>query len=743
MISIRYIFFVLLLFVGQSLFSQIFNGQVKYETGENAIGVYVFNINQNTHAHTDENGRFVINEIIKGDTLRFSQIGYETKMVVFQNYEEPLLVKLNVKAALLDEVVIKPTLDALNVITAIDINSRPVASSQEILRQVPGLFIGQHAGGGKAEQIFLRGFDIDHGTDIAISVDEIPVNMVSHAHGQGYADLHFLIPETIDNIDFGKGPYYAEQGNFNTAAYVSFNTKEKIEDSKIKFELGQFNTKRLVALVDVLDEEEAGFDFYSAFEYISTDGYFESPQNFERINIFNKFSKQISDREKINLTLSHFTSSWDASGQIPVRAVEQNLITRFGAIDDTEGGNTSRTNVVLKHKKFLSDNTYIDNNFYFSRYDFELYSNFTFFLDDPINGDQIRQKENRNLFGLKSVLNHNFKISHIDVDFKAGVQFRKDKSKDNELSHTANRTDIIERIRLGSIDETNLGGFVNGSFTLDKFTLFTGLRYDFFNFHYNDELSTQFSRQTLNKAIISPKASLLYAHSRNLQLYLKGGKGFHSNDTRVVVAETDQKTLPAAYGFDAGFIWKPHPHIFINSAYWFLYSEQEFVYVGDAGIVEPSGASRRKGVDLSFRYQPEKYILFDLDANYTIARTNLDEPINNYIPLAPDFTLMSGIQMNHKSGLQGGIQVQHLRNRPANEDNSIVAEGYTVADLNLAYEKSNVRIGFQIKNVFNTEWNEAQFATESRLQNEIEPVEELHFTPGTPFFLNTMIEFKF
>ncbi len=209
----------------------------------------------------------------------------------------------------------------------------PVRSSQEILRKVPGLFIGQHAGGGKAEHIFLRGFDIDHGTDVAISVDGMPVNMVSHAHGQGYADLHFLIPETISKIDFGKGPYYSDIGNFGTAGYVQFKTKDVLESSQLSLEYGAFNTTRTMAMLNVLDTEN--HSAYLAADYTVSDGPFESSQNFSRNNFFAKYAGNISDKEKLNAIASHFNSTWDASGQIPVRAVKSGLITRFGAIDDT------------------------------------------------------------------------------------------------------------------------------------------------------------------------------------------------------------------------------------------------------------------------------------------------------------------------------------------------------------------------------------------------------------------------
>jgi outer membrane receptor protein involved in Fe transport len=216
---------------------------------------------------------------------------------------------------------------------------------------VPGLIIGQHAGGGKAEQIFLRGFDIDHGTDININIDGLPVNMVSHAHGQGYADMHFIMPEIIENVTYGKGPYDADRGNFATAGYVSFKTKDNPDHSFFSTEYGSFNTRRTAGLYNLISSQNESA--YIASEYLLSDGPFESTQAFNRFNLFAKYTKRLENNDKLSIWASRFTSRWDASGQIPNRAVESGVISRFGAIDDTEGGNTSRSNVVLQYAKYL------------------------------------------------------------------------------------------------------------------------------------------------------------------------------------------------------------------------------------------------------------------------------------------------------------------------------------------------------------------------------------------------------
>ncbi|AXG71048.1 vitamin B12/cobalamin outer membrane transporter [Kordia sp. SMS9] len=729
------------LFISFNTFAQTLSGKLTDPYNIPIAEAQIYNQSSKKHTHSDEYGKFLLEKVTKGDSLRISHIGYQTKYIVVENVNKTLNIFLEKKAISLNEIIITPELDALNLMSDINIQINPVNSSQEVLQQVPGLFIGQHAGGGKAEQIFLRGFDIDHGTDISITADGIPVNMVSHAHGQGYADLHFLIPETLDKIDFGKGPYYANQGNFNTAGYVDFKTKKRLNESMIKLEAGQFDTYRILGMFNILNTSK--HSAYIASEYLATDGPFESPQNFDRFNIFGKYTGNITENDRIGITLSHFESTWDASGQIPQRAVNSGFIGRFGAIDDTEGGTTSRTNFLVNYDKRLSPNASIENSIFYSKYDFKLYSNFTFFLEDPINGDQIKQQEDRTLFGFKSEYSRTFSTNSLEGEWNAGISLRKDQSNDNELSRTLNRRETLERIQFGNIDETNMSAFVNASFEFGKWTINPAIRVDYFDFQYNDFLQTNYETQSENEAILSPKLNFLYNHSDNFQAYLKTGKGFHSNDTRVVVAQNGREILPAAYGFDVGFIWKPIPELVVNTAYWQLYLAQEFVYVGDAGIVEPSGKTRRQGIDFSARYQPFKWLFWNVDTNYTHARSTEAPNGEDYIPLAPDFTLSSGLNVQLENGFFGGIKLRHIKDRPANEDNSIVAAGYSVVDFHLGYDWKNMSFGLQIQNLLNTEWNETQFATESRLQGETQSVEEIHFTPGVPFFMKASITYKF
>jgi CarboxypepD_reg-like domain/TonB-dependent Receptor Plug Domain len=708
------------------------------------------NLPGNIGDNTDLFGKFSIPAINAGQyEMIISHVGYKTEIVPVEVKPDLLSsINVNLKKANLDltEVTINSKkASGLNTISAVDIKLRPINTSQDVLRIVPGLFIAQHAGGGKAEQIFLRGFDIDHGTDIAITVDGMPVNMVSHAHGQGYADLHFLIPETVEKTDFDKGPYFAQKGNLATAAYVDFKTKDFIDNNSIKIEAGQFNTQRIAGLAKLFTKttEKNKQQFYVASEYSSTDGYFESPQDFHRFNIMGKYSAWFGNQSQLTVTLSTFDSKWFASGQIPQRAVDAGLINRFGAIDDTEGGNTSRTNVSVKFNKQWKSNWKTTDQLYFSRYKFNLYSNFTFFLDDAINGDMINQREARNIFGYTTTAAKSYLVGNKKMNTELGAGFRYDDVDDIELSK-ANRSNFFNSIQKGDVRELNSFFYVNQDIELsNKFNLNAAVRYDHFIFRYKDELAgaTEFSKQT--KGIVSPKISISYSPNTTLKLYFNNGIGFHSNDTRVILDQGANDILPKVFGSDIGFIIKPNKKLILKAALWHLYSEQEFVYVGDAGIVEPSGKTRRMGIDVSGRYQFNKWLFGDIDINLTKARAFEEAKGEDFVPLAPSFTSIGGLTAKSKNGFSGSLRYRLIGDRPANEINSVTAEGYFLLDMILSYRLKKFDFTLSGENLLNTQWREAQFDTESRLKFETDPVSEIHYTPGSPIFIKGGVTFYF
>jgi outer membrane receptor protein involved in Fe transport len=696
---------------------------------------------------TNELGQYRFDELVAAPyKIELSYIGFKTLIIeatVLDDQTASVQTFMSNSTLELKEVVVSAQRSHdQQLISNLDIKIRPIVNSQEILRMVPGLFIGQHAGGGKAEQIFLRGFDIDHGTDIQLTVDGMPVNMVSHAHGQGYADLHFVIPELMEGVDFKKGPYHAEKGNFTTAGWVNFRTRNALDRSFVKLEAGQFDTYRAVAGIDLLGHGPTApkgrvknQSAYLASEYSYTNSYFDNPQNFKRLNVLGKYHGHLSSHTYLTLTASTFWSKWNHSGQIPDRAIESGLTGFFGSVDPTEGGETSRTNVNVQMVTVTPRNHTIKNQFFYSNYNFELYSNFTFFLEDSLNGDQIRQKERRNLFGYNGSFSTQNAIGNTQWTTTLGVQYRQDLTKDTELSHTKNRTETLDRIQLGNINELNASVYADELVQVsDRFSINAGLRLDYFRNQYEDLLAAPATNRSASAAILSPKLNFYYTFNNRFQLYLNTGRGFHSNDTRVVVPQGGRQILPPAYGSDLGVIFKPFPKLLINAAAWYLWLQQEFVYVGDAGVVEPGGQTRRQGIDVSVRYQLTKHLYADLDVNTTKPRAIGELEGQNYLPLAPIFTATGGLSVQSNTGFSGSLRFRYIGDRPANEDNSIVAKGYFVTDMQANYSRKNYTLGLSVQNLFNTRWKETQFATESRLQNETASVEEIHFTPGTPFF---------
>ncbi len=699
--------------------------------------------------NSDHFGTFKIHDLTPGHyEIMLSHVGYLTEKIAIDLEQNKIAVvkvamqKSNVTLSDVTVVTRKPS--ALNTLAAVDIKLRPINTSQDILRLVSGLFIAQHAGGGKAEQIFLRGYDIDHGTDINISVDGLPVNMVSHAHGQGYADLHFLIPETVEKINFDKGPYYTNKGNLATAGFVEMQTKDFLQENLVKIQAGKFNSQRVLGMVKLLNKsnDRVRQQLYVASEYFKSDGYFDSPQKFHRFNIMGKYNAIFNNDAQLTILASTLDSRWNASGQIPDRAVESGMIGRFGSIDNSEGGNTNRTNISAKFTKRWHDGWQTTDQLYFTNYHFNLFSNFTFFLKDSINGDEINQRETRNIYGYTGTMSKDYFIGRKSAHTEFGWGARFDDVNNIALNHVVRRQ-FLSHEQSGDVREWNGFAYVQQHVKLNNhFNINGGLRYDYFRFAYKNILAGANSFAIQSRGIVSPKLNFNYNINSAVRVYLNTGIGFHSNDTRVILNNTAKDILPKVFGTDLGVVLKPAKQLLVKAALWQLHSQQEFVYVGDEGIVEPGGKTRRSGVDLSARYQFNKWLYADVDLNYARPRT-VDAPKGeDYVPLAPTFTSIGGLTVK-SNGFNAGVRYRYIGDRPANEDNTVRAQGYFLMDAVLSYAFKKFEIGISAENLLNRYWKEAQFDTESRLQTEIIPVSEIHYTPGTPRFIKAGISYIF
>ncbi len=714
-----------------------FSGKVIAENQQPLQDIMILNLRTNEHMHSDSYGAFAMKNCRIGDTIQFSFIGFKTEKQILSdqdNFQNRLII-MQETALQLGQVNISEPLQRN--LQQIDLHMNPVQNSQELMRKVPGLFIAQHAGGGKAEQMFLRGFDLDHGTDISISVDHLlPVNMVSHAHGQGYSDLHFIIPETVKNIDFEKGSYNASKGNLATAGYVDFNLQEKIQHNALVVETGKFQYNRTAALLKLADQEKS--NAYIAGEYVTSVGYFDHPQDFHKFNGLIKYNYKFNPYSGFKLTGSYFNSKWNASGQIPQRAVDAGLIGRFGAIDPNEGGQTSRGNAMFQY--YLSKKAYqlFKVSGYYSHYDFELYSNFSFYLKDSVNGDQIRQKEHRNIYGLETNLSNQLG----DFEWEVAIGTRVDEVNDLELSHTKDRINTLERKSFGDLIEENIYSYLKLKWIKHNWDIQLQGRTDYFHVNYTDQLKATNNITRHHEFITSPKLNLFYAVNNNLQLYAKAGMGFHSNDSRLIIQNPESRLLTRCSDADFGLQWKVGEGLF-HLGLWYIDLENELVYVGDEAIVETTGHTERKGLEAGFRWQLTSWLSLDADGSYTLAKQIDASENNNFIPLASKWCSSGGILIKDLGNLSFGFRYRFLGDRPANEDYSITAKGYQLVDGNANYNYKNITFSLIAENIFNAKWNEAQFATLSRLQNEAKAVDEIHFTPGTPFNFRFKVQFLF
>lgn len=720
-------------------------------------------------------GTFELRNIHEGKyQMIVSYIGYisvKKEVIVKKGEETYVRIEMKTEGQDMDPYVVaadRPyTSASLKYIRNIDLEIRPNKSSQDLLKLVPGLITSQHAGGGKAEQIFLRGFDADHGTDVNISVDGIPVNMVSHGHGQGYADLHFLIPETVEELDVYKGPYFSEFGNLATAGSVKFKTMDILDQNMIKIEGGQFNTFRGTMLYQM---GQGGMEqnAYVAAQYYQTDGPFESPLKLQRMNVFGKYFVNLSHNSRLTLSLGSFASAWNASGQIPERTINEGIISRYGAIDDMEGGNTNRSNISIQYTQKDEENNTFDIQAYLCDYDFKLFSNFTYYLDDTINGDMIEQLDNRFLHGLNTSYKQIGWIGQTLLKTNFGSGYRGDDIS-IALYHSPNR--IRQEVYSdAAIKERNVFAWLEEEVVFNnKLRLKLALRGDYFTFNVDDHVSEDSDLTGLPHAsgyaqqgILSPKLNLAYSPIRALESYINFGYGFHSNDARSVIlaqsmnemkeqngngngnlSEELTTILPRAMGAEIGFRFNSSQKVYIGIAGWYMYLEKEYVYVGDGGYAELNNPTQRMGLDFEGRLKLKSWLWVDLDVCMSEGRIMNEPDGANYIPLAIPVTLSGGLTVLDWKHFDGSLRYLYISDRPANETNSVIARGYSIFNLGLAYNWKKLSVSMTIENLLDTEWNEAQFDTESQMQWENEPVSEIHFTPGNPRNVQFGISYKF
>jgi len=608
-----------------------------------------------------------------------------------------------------------------------DFELRPQGRPADVLRLVPGFVISQHQGGGKAEQYFLRGFDADHGTDVALFIDGLPVNLRSHAHGQGYSDLHFLIPELVQRLDGYKGPYFVEFGDFATAGAFNFIMRDTVDENYAEAAGGSWGTQRYLTLISPTRD---ALKTLVAIEYYRSDGPFEHPNGYERFNLFAKAKATLAEGMDLAVWASYYMADWHGSGEIPTRAVRAGVISRFGSIDPNEGGSTQRANLNVDWRWKLDENQLVAVHTYGTYYELDLFNDFTFFLNDPQNGDEINQRDRRFMAGFDALYQYQTRPFGVSLTSSAGFQYRIDTPR--VVLATSVQRHQLARTQDVSIVEQSYSPFVKFDVVpLPWLRFVTGARGDIFTYDVHSRVNT--TGDDLNGRVTQArpnvKANLALGPWYQTEFFANFGTGYHSNDARAVVSDPNLTALPTAQGYEFGLRSKAIPRTELSLTYWVIDLASELVFVGDDGTTEARGPSHREGIEFAVRVKILDWLTFSGDV--TAAKAEFDT--GGAVPLAPLLTSRADLTARLPWGLSSSLSMRYLGDRYADEERHQTARGYLLFDITARYRYKWLEAFVSIENLANTEYREAQFFFTSRLAGEpAGGVPDIHYTPGNP-----------
>jgi outer membrane receptor protein involved in Fe transport len=627
------------------------------------------------------------------------------------------------------------------------IDDRPLLRPGEVLEYIPGMIVTQHSGPGKANQYFLRGFNLDHGTDFQTTVAGMPANMRTHAHGQGYMDLNFLIPELIAGINYYKGPYYAEQGDFATAGSADIYYADALPKNLGEIAGGSDQYAR--ALLAGSSEVGSGRLLYG-LEMVHENGTFDIPENFRKYNGVLRYTQNV-DGGKWAVTGMAYSGQWNSIDQIPLRAVDEGLIDRFGAIDPTDGGQTHRYSLSADYERTLWGGL-LASTAYAIKYDLALYSNFTYFLNDPVHGDQFNQHDNRRIYGWNGNWSRSDRVSGFDMRNTVGWDIRYDDIDPVGLYDTEDKQ-RLSTVREDRVKEGSVAIYAeNETHWTESFRSLAGLRLD--RYHFNVDSNLPENSGSRSAGIGSPKLSLIAGPWNKTEYFLNYGEGFHSNDGRGTTTHVDPSTgdpvdpvtpLVRAIGTEIGVRSEIIPGLQTSLALWYLHLNSELVFEGDTGTDTPGRASKRVGIEWSNHYLPTKYLLLDLDLAYTRARFTDDDPVGNYIPEALQAVAAGGITVRNLGPWTASIFGRYFGPRPLIEDNSVKSHSTTLFNAQATYDVGKqLRLRLDVFNLFNRNADDITYYYTSRLPGEpAEGVNDIHFHPveSRTFRLAALINF--
>jgi len=615
-------------------------------------------------------------------------------------------------------------------VTAELIANRPALRPGELLEFVPGVIVTQHSGDGKANQYFLRGFNLDHGTDFATFVDGMPVNMRTHAHGQGYTDLNFLIPELVDRINYKKGPYYADEGDFASAGAAHMTLANKLKENTASVTLGENQFVRSV--VTGSTPLGPGNLVYGA-ELAHNNGPWVTPEAFHKNLGVLRYSQG-----EFSVTGMFYKGAWHASTQIPLRAVENGELDPYGAVDPSDGGETSRYSLSASMRKRTSD-TLLQANAYLVQSSLTLFNNFTYFLDDPVNGDQSRQTEKRRMGGFDVAQTWFSHWGDFSVSNKVGVQGRYDYLSPLSLHATRNQQ-TLSTISESRVKEGSIGAYLENTVQWREWLRTTaGLRYDRYRFDVDSNIAENSGK--ISAGTTSPKFSVVLGPWAKTEFFVNYGEGFHSNDARGTTVHLTPKErepidpvtpLVKTRGAELGARTEIVPGLQSSLALWKLRSESELVFSGDAGDTSPSRGSYRSGIEWNNHYIANEWLLFDLDVAYSRAHYTEHDAVGDYIPGAVGKVASFGATIADLGPWSAAFQMRYFGPRPLIEDNSQRSASTAIAYARVGY-KFNRRWTAQLDafNLFDRKVSDVDYYYASRLPGEpAEGVDDIHYHPA-------------
>jgi outer membrane receptor protein involved in Fe transport len=679
----------------------------------------------------------------------YSYIGLATSSALAGETAELSVVEVRAKSENLEGIA---AAGSQGVVSSQRLAAVPILRPGEALEMVPGLIVTQHAGDGKANQYFLRGFNLDHGTDFATYVGGVPVNMPTHAHGQGYTDLNFLIPELVDRISYRKGPYYAEEGDFSSAGAAHIDYFRKTDGTLAQVTLGQNGYARsLLAGSPLLGN---GNMLYG-LELFHNDGPWQVAENYRKLNGLLRYSEG-TRHNGFSLTGMAYKGNWTSTDQIAKRAIDSGLVNRYGTLDSTTGGETYRFSLSGEWAK-RGENSQSKANVWWLRSGLDLWSNFQYCLNDFAangncdTGDQFKQGERRQAGGFAASHTLYDRWGNFDVSNAFGVQGRIDRLRPVGLYNTSQRN-TWNTVREDNVTQRSLALWAQNELRWTSWLRsITGLRGDAYDFTVDSNLSANSGKAS--DQMVTPKFSLVFGPWQKTELYLNFGHGFHSNDARGTTITQEPgsgnpvnrvKPLVRTKGSEIGLRTEIVQGWQSTVALWQLEAASELLFVGDAGTTEASRPSRRYGVEWTNLYVPTDWLAIDVDLAVSHARFRDSDVAGNYIPGAVSSTANLGLTIDQLGPWFGALRFRYFGPRPLIEDNSVRSSGSALTNLRLGYKfDKRTQVALDAYNLFDRKVNDIEYWYESQLSNETAAQGDRHIHPSEARTLRLTVAHRF